>query len=223
MKQLRISSHLTIYSWLLAVLFAFVQMASATNSPLVLDLTGGGFATEPLSNAVAGWEFHLSSPLTIGAVGLWDEGDLPLSIAHDVGLWMSDGTSVLVATVDNSSFAVASASPDGQWLFTPIAPITLQPGDYVLAAVWGGPVGGADPFRLNANAVDQYISYTGSCVASQLANATLVFPDCGPATLQNASFFGPDLAVVVPEPDSVAIFAVGLLAVSGHLRRRLRR
>ena len=62
MKQLRISSHLTRYSWLLAVLFAFAQMASATNSPLVLDLTGGGFATEPLSNAVAGWEFHLSSP-----------------------------------------------------------------------------------------------------------------------------------------------------------------
>lgn len=220
MKRIQISSHLTRYSLLLIALFALAQMASATNSPLVLDLTGGGFATEPLSNAVAGWEFHISAPLTIGALGLWDEGDLPLSISHDVGLWMSDGTSILVATVDNSSFAVASASPNGQWLFTPITPITLRPGDYVLAAVWGGPDGGADPFRLNAKAVDQYISYTGSCVATQLATATLVFPDCGPATLQNASFFGPDLAVVVPEPDSIATFASGLLAVGIHRRRR---
>jgi hypothetical protein len=223
MKRIRISSHLTRYSLLLTALFAFSQMASATNSPLVLDLTGGGFATEPLSNAVAGWEFHLSAPLTIGAAGLWDEGDLPLSISHDVGLWMSDGTSIVVATVDNSSLAVASASPNGQWLFTPITPITLQPGDYVLAAVWGGPVGGADPFRLFSNAVDQYVSYTGSCVATPLATATLVFPDCGPATLQSASFFGPDLAVVVPEPDSIAMFAFGLFAVSAHLRRRFHR
>ena len=93
----------------------------------------------------------------------------------------------------------------------------------MLAAVWGGPDGGADPFRLNTNAVDQYISYTGSCVATQLATATLVFPDCGPATLQSASFFGPDLAVVVPEPDSIAMFAFGLLAVSAQLRRRFHR
>jgi hypothetical protein len=223
MERIRISSHLTRYGLLLAALFAFSQMASATNSPLVLDLTGGGFATEPLSNAVAGWEFHLSAPLTIGAVGLWDEGDSPLSIAHDVGLWLSDGTPIVVATVNNSSVAVASASANGQWLFTPITPIALQPGDYVLAAVWGGPVGGADPFRLNANAVDQYISYTGSCVATQLVTATLVLPDCGPATLQSASFFGPDLAVVVPEPESIATFAFGLLAASIHLRPRFHR
>ena len=221
MKGTRISSHLTPLSLLLATLLAFAPGVSAGNSPLVLDLTSGGFATEPLASAVAGWEFHLSAPLTIGAVGLWDEGNSPLSISHDVGLWMSDGTPILVTTVSNGSLPVASASPNGQWLFTPITPVTLLPGDYVLAAVWGDPVGGADLFRLNANAVDQYISYTGSCVATELPTSTLVFPGCGPATLSNASFFGPNLAVV-PEPGSIAIFAIGLLAVSDHLRRRFR-
>jgi len=120
---------------------------------------------------------------------------------------MSDGTPIVVATVNSSSVAVASASPNGQWLFTTITPIDLQPGDYVLAAVWSGPVGGADPFRLNANAVDQYIRYTGSRVATQLVTATLVFPNCGPAPLESASFFGPDLAGAAPGPKSLATFA----------------
>ena len=194
MKPVRVSFHLTKYRVLLGVLLAFSSLTFASSFTPVLDLTGGGFATEPLSNAVGGWEFHISAPLTISAVGLWDEGQLPLDIAHDVGLWKSDATPILVATVDNGSLPVASASPDGQWLFTPISPVTLQPGDYVIAAVWGGPLGGADPFRLNANAVDPYVTYTGACVATQLATATLVFPDCGPASLQSASYFGPNLA-----------------------------
>jgi len=122
MKRIRISSHLTRYSLLLIALFALAQMASATNSPLVLDLTGGGFATEPLSNAVAGWEFHLSAPLTIGAVGLWDEGDLPLSISHDVGLWLSDGTSILVATTITAAWRSSPLRPTGNGSSLPSHP-----------------------------------------------------------------------------------------------------
>jgi hypothetical protein len=147
MKRVRISSHLTRYSWIFAALLTLTQVPSATNLPLVLDLTAGGSTAEPLSNAVAGWEFHINTPLTIEAVGLWDEGDSPLGIAHGVGLWMSDGISIFVATVDNNSMPVRSAPPGGQWPLGFITPATLQPGDYVLAAVWGGYDGGAEPFR----------------------------------------------------------------------------
>jgi hypothetical protein len=114
MERIRISSHLTKYGWLLTALFAFSQMASATNSPPVLDLTGD---LQP-SHYQRCRRLGVSPQRTLNhrGVGLWDEGDSPLSIAHDVGLWMSDGTPIVVATVNNSNVAVASASPNGSSL-----------------------------------------------------------------------------------------------------------
>ena len=65
------------------LLFAqVVPSAYAGNIVPLLDLIGGGMAVVPLADAVGGWSFHIDHPLTIGAVGLWDEGKLPLSISH---------------------------------------------------------------------------------------------------------------------------------------------
>ena len=129
MKRTLGSFHLTSCCFLLLLLVVFSQPAAASDLRPVLDLTGGGFATVPLADAVGGWQFHLDSPLMIGAIGLWDEGGLSLQIAHDVGLWKSDGMFLISAIVDNSSTPVTSASPDGRWLFTPIEPMTFEPGD----------------------------------------------------------------------------------------------
>src|SRR2546430_494142 len=85
----------------------------------VLDITSGGTADVPLANAVAGWSFHLANPLTISALGLWDEGGRPLSINHEVGLWTTGQALLVSSTVSNTSIPVASASPNGRWLFTP--------------------------------------------------------------------------------------------------------
>ena len=138
---------------ILLTLLALSSVAFASFQP-VLDLTGGGFATEPLSPSVAGWEFHLDQPLMIGGVGIWDEGKQPLNITHEVGLYTAAQALLLDVFLDNNNTtAVGSASPDGQWLFTSIQPMVLQPGDYVLAATWGDPIDNADPFRLQANAV----------------------------------------------------------------------
>jgi hypothetical protein len=197
-----------------------VPMAVASNLEPLLDLTGGGMAVEPLADAVGGWSFHIDRPLTIGAVGLWDEGKLPLSIAHEVGLWTSTQTLLLDTFVNNSSVAVASASPDGQWLFTPVTPFTLQPGDYVMAAVWGDPNNGADPFRIMTHAVTNGLTYTAQCAKFQLSGLQLVFPDCGGGSLNNASYFGPNLAVVTPEPSTWILMVIG---VGETIRRRWNR
>jgi hypothetical protein len=63
---------------------------------------------------------------------------------------------LISAVVDNSCTPVRSASPDSRWLFTPIVPMALEPGDYVMAAVWGNPTMGADRSRLNTTAVSSY-------------------------------------------------------------------
>ena len=216
MKALRGSS---LRLTLLIAILALSPLAFASFQP-VLDLNGGGFATEPLSPSVAGWEFHLDQPLMIGGVGIWDEGKQPLNITHEVGLYTSGQALLLDVFLDNNNTtAVGSASPDGQWLFTSIAPLVLQPGDYVLAATWGDPVDNADPFRLQANAVDPFVTYTGACSKTQLPGLQLVFPDCSPAPLNNAGFFGPNLAVI-PEPTSIALVGAGLLFIGRKLRRR---
>jgi PEP-CTERM motif len=208
-----------------AVLFllcAVTPLTYASNLMPLIDITGGGQAVEPLADAVGGWEFHIDKPITIGAIGLWDEGKLPLQIAHEIGLWTSDQTLLQVAIVDNTiSTPVPSAFAGGQWLFTSISPLQLQPGDYVLGAVWGDPILGADPFRINTNAVTSGVSYTAACAVFQLPSPELVFPDCGGGSLTDASFFGPNLAVVVPEPGSIALLGCGILTAAGALRRRL--
>jgi hypothetical protein len=203
----------------LAVLVTVPLSLSADLVPL-LDITGGGQASVPLADAVGGWAFHIDSPITIAAIGLWDEGKLPLEIAHDVGLWKSDQTLLWVATVDNNSIPVASAFAGGQWVFTNIPTLQLQPGDYVLGAVWGDAIIGADPFRINTTAVISGIGYTSACATFLLPSPELVFPDCGGGSLSNASFFGPNLAVATPEPSSLALLGSGILAGLAALRSK---
>lgn len=205
---------------ILVVLVAVPVSLSAGLVPL-LDITGGGQAVVPTADAVGGWGFHIDRPVTIAAIGLWDEGKLPLNIAHDVGLWKSDQTLLWVATVDNSSVPVTSAFAGGQWLFTEIPVLQLAPGDYVMGAVWGDPNIGADPFRIMTNAVTSGITYTSQCATFLLPGPQLVFPDCGGGSLSNASYFGPNLAVVTPEPSTLALLGSGLLVGMAELRRRL--
>jgi hypothetical protein len=216
-----IAARLSCCATVLFLLFAVTPLTYGSNLVPLVDITGGGQAVEPLADAVAGWAFHVDTRITIGAIGLWDEGKLPLQIAHDIGLWKSDQTLLWVATVDNNSTPVPSIFAGGQWLFTDIPALQLQPGDYVLGAVWGDPNIGADPFRINTNIVTSGVSYTEACATFQLPDPELVFPDCGGGSLSNASYFGPNLAVVVPEPGSLALLACGIASAAGALRRRL--
>ncbi len=206
----------------LAVLIAVPLSLSASLVPL-LDITGGGQAPVPLADAVGGWAFHIDTPVTISAIGLWDEGKISLHIAHEVGLWKSDQTLLWVATVDNGSIPVASAFAGGQWLFTEIPALQLQPGDYVMGAVWGDAIIGADPFRINTNAVTNGIIYISACAAFLLPSPDLVFPNCGGGSLSDASFFGPNLAVATPEAGSLGLLASGCLLGLGALHRWLMR
>jgi hypothetical protein len=201
------------------VLLTLPPIAEADHLDPVLDISGTGRGTVPLADAVGGWQFHLSSPLKVSAIGLWDENSAPLSIAHDVGLWTIGQTMLAEATVDNSSIPVASISGAGQWLFTGITPITLEPGDYVMGAVWGDPIIGADTFRFGEKIVTSYgVNYEGPRATTLLSEPILVFPDSG--GLPNG-IFGPNLAVTAaPEPISFVLLGTGILGIAAVHRRK---
>ena len=196
------------------VLLFLLPVSSWADLMPILDITGGGTAAVPLADAVGGWQFRVTNPITISALGLWDEGSLPLEISHQVGLWTLGETLLATATVDNTSTPVTSASPDGRWLFTDITPIALAPGDYVLGAVWGDPIIGADFFRVNTTApVTSGVTFSGSRGKTLLASPILVFPDQGPG---GNGTFGPNAAFnVVPEPNSALLLLSGVVICAG--------
>lgn len=56
------------------------------------------------------------------------------------------------------------------------------------------------------------VSYTAACAVFQLPSPELVFPDCGGGSLTDASYFGPNLAVVVTgagKPHAVGLRPAG--------------
>jgi hypothetical protein len=72
------AARLSCCAAVLFLLCAVTPLTYASSLVPLIDITGGGQAVEPLADAVGGWEFHIDTPITIGAIGLWDEGKLPL-------------------------------------------------------------------------------------------------------------------------------------------------
>src|SRR5262245_29379387 len=75
-----------------------------------------------------GWSFAVIGPIEIVSLGVWDEGSDGLLESHEVGLWTGGGTLLTSILVTNAATAVGSTGP-GRWLFAPIAPLVLSPGN----------------------------------------------------------------------------------------------
>ena len=141
----------TYASRIAAAACIFVLTAAEAVSQLAIDFTTA-FERTPLADSNYGWAFSVTVPFTIDGLGLWDAGSNGLIENHEVGLWRTFGNvgaPELIASKDvsnNGSVPVASASASGRWLFRPISPLTLEPGSYVIGALYrGGPTSLFDP------------------------------------------------------------------------------
>jgi hypothetical protein len=207
--------HRTRSSWTLLVVA--VALCAAAPRPAIaasigLDFTPGpgGFkycSTDFHDGCVAGWEFTVASPVSVISLGVWDEGANGLVESHPVGLWTSGGALLATATVTNASTPVASTGP-GQWMFTPIAPLVLAPGSYVIGA-WYSVNNSGDALRFNTAATTiPQITYNTTIV--QLNVPALTFPTMIFSNL-DPGLYGPDFQVAsAPEPASLVLLATGL-------------
>jgi hypothetical protein len=180
---------------------------------------GGGFTS-------VGYQFTTSSPLSIGALGVFDHGanDIPAT-GWDVGIYMTDASRTLLtsATVKSSD---ASTTPAGggsdvfRYHDLP-APFLLPPGTYTLASMdpsgWfvKNATGLTTGAGLGTITID-HATYSGLGMGGQpLAYPENVFDTNLPGN------FGPNLlASGVPEPEALLIGAstAPLLARRRHRR-----
>lgn len=192
-------------------------------SELALDFTRA-FDRAPIASSNYGWAFTVTAPITVDGLGLWDAGSDGLIEKHEVGLWSENFEApgpVLIASEDvsnNDSAPVPSMFSGGQWVFSTIAPLTLQPGSYIIGATYrAGSPGAYDPFVSDALPVFTAPGVDYGSTREIHNTPTLTCPtDFG--LNEHNGFFGPNFRVV-PEPSAATLAGAGLLFASSRRRR----
>ncbi len=217
------------------VLAVFLTVAPFVGGPVAadpaVDFRGGAVSAIGGSDTTLGWNFTVGvgSPITIGGLGVFDFGADGLANSHGIGLWTSGGISLTSTTITNTnSTPVASTSTAGNWQSTPITPLVLLPGDYVVGAFYAANDADFIMFE-NPNTAPGTVSTLPGVTFGQsrfALGSSLMFPS-GNNSFVTAGYFGPNLFTVVaappvPEPKTYAMLMAGL-GLLGLIARRRRK
>ena len=204
--------------WMAAVAVGCIVSPAFADQIAVRDVTGGVIVTEIITSAARGWGFELSQPVTLTALGVWDDGGDGLTSAHTVDLWNGGATLLTSATIPTGTVAAAAggAVQGGVFRYEPITPIVLAAGTQYVVAMSTARGDG-----------DAFINFGGTTTTDplvtinefRLANLNgFAFPnqDFG----GTSGYFGPNFEFsAIPEPSSLALLGIAIAAV-GFMRRR---
>jgi hypothetical protein len=195
---------------------AFAQVAS----PAVTGFTGGSqfgsFFGGDLAGDVVGFRFTSEVDQFVTALGVWGQDtqldQAGLTSDHLVGLWTGDGSTLLGSTTVSPSDPLI-----GDWHYADLASsIPLAAGEeYVVGALYNaGGVDDGDSYISSPTSVSlDGISFTNG-VSPAVGDLGFVFPTVNST---NEGRFGPNMLLVIPEPATAGLLAIGGL---GLLRRR---
>jgi hypothetical protein len=196
-------------------------MAGALSACLLAGLGGPSFASTPALSVTGptvypnndnqdwslGWEFDVSSPITVTALGYNNYG---FSSNHDVALYTSGGSELGSVVVTGTSMLV-----DG-YRYTPIS-LSLGVGDYVIT---GTTLGLNDGWTYQATSWTTIpeVSYTGSWFTSGNGGN----PNFPTTFASGRQYFEVNFLVPggIPEPSTWAMMALGFagLGIAGGRR-----
>ena len=187
------------------------SQSHAVFSPAV-EYTTSGTLTDSRAFTI-GYEFNLSSAVTIDALAYWNDG---LGNNHQVGIWDSAGNLLTSTTV------LGGDTVQGHFRWHSIGAYTLAAGNYVIAGEY---LGNGDPFVTQAQGVTAIPQYTWLGDRQQFG-AGLNYPtfNTGGAYGNNGIFMVDFSVAAVPEPATyfAGALLVGIFGVQGFrsLRRR---
>lgn len=178
---------------------------AATISPVV-EYTSSGTLSDSRAFTL-GYDFSLSSALTVNALGYWDNGR---NNNHQVGIWDSSNNLVASTTVLGTDSLV------GHFRWGSIGPVTLGPGRYTI----GGEFLGDGTFNSFATGIVTHSAFTyGSdrqIIGSGLNLPTRSIGAYGSNGILEVSFS----TAAVPEPASWALMISGFGMAGAMIRRR---
>lgn len=190
----------------LAALFSTTGMSSAAVSAMSVTSPTVWSNTDNQDHSL-GWSFHVSSPVTVTALGYNDYG---FSSAHNVGIYSSGATLLASAVVTGGS------TLDSGYRYTSIASLLLGIGDYFIV---GTTLGYGDGWIYEGTvATIGAISYTGSYYTSG-TGGTLAFPSTFAST-REYMLVNFQVASGVPEPATWAMMLIGFAGLAFAARRR---
>ena len=120
--------HFRLNSILLCLTFLLLLSALGNATPQAAFTSTGltVFSNSDNQDWSLGFEFSVSSPVTVTALG-YNYFGVPLNVSHNVGIYTSGGTLLTSAAVTNASTVFNG------YLYSPVTPIVLGAGYYVIA------------------------------------------------------------------------------------------
>lgn len=200
---------------LLSVVAMLGGLVAAEASAVPAITFTGGETTTAFGGRTLGYAFSTNSSIRITALGYWDEGSNGLTDSHEVGIWNSDGSTLLASAVVPSG---TGGVLDSGFRFVAITPVILSAGQSFLA---GG-------FNSDNDAVIRFTT-ASTISAITLGSTRFDFPFTGvfspptgeQGTFFDSGYFGPNfLTSAVPEPATWTLAVAGFGLVGAMTRRR---
>lgn len=200
------------FSVLALALAAIASPVAAQQTAVNLITPGAEYSGSPFT---LGFEFTVSSPVSITALGVYDSGADGLTAPASIGLYDTSGN-----LLTSGNIAAGGGTLDGLFRYVTITPFSLTPGtDYVIgsyesdnASSLGTDQGGTGTINPLVTIIQDRYNENGS----------LAYPDLSDGH-SGGAWLGANFQFSisgVPEPATWAMMLIGFGAIGFALRRR---